>query len=169
MTTLIVDDHPDCADSIAMALQFAGLNTVAVTSGQAALNAIAEFEPQAAILDLKIANIDGFEIAKAFRASPLRTVNTATLIAYTGLQSDTYRLQALEAGFDLYILKPCDPEFLCACLGCNRLPGPLQIPVPSIDRAKLTVLSERSKAALQYAQGIMSLYDTLNMRGRPQK
>jgi CheY-like chemotaxis protein len=107
---LIVDDNQDAADTIASYLQLAGHQVRVVGDGHQALVQAAAFAPQAVILDIGLPGLDGYEVARRLRALPaLRTTLIVALSGYAQAH-DSARRQA--AQFDLYVVKPADPQAL---------------------------------------------------------
>lgn len=56
--------------------------------------------------DLAMPRVDGLAVARGLRADPV--LCEVTLVAWTGYSDERYRIQAREAGFDAYLLKPAD-------------------------------------------------------------
>ena len=61
---LVVDDEPNIADVVAMALRFQGFEVETAGSGDAALAAVAAFRPHIMVLDIMLPDFDGFEVAR---------------------------------------------------------------------------------------------------------
>jgi CheY-like chemotaxis protein len=64
---LVVDDHRDTAESLALLLGLEGHDVRAVTSGFAAFSALADFTPDVCVLDIKMPLMDGFAVAVRLR------------------------------------------------------------------------------------------------------
>jgi CheY-like chemotaxis protein len=111
---LIVDDHPDTAQSSATLLKYLGHETHAVTDSRNAVRAAKEFQPQLALLDLAMPHIDGCELARMFRSDPL--LRKVCLVAVTAYDDDRHRLMMREAGFDAHVRKPADQYVLGAII-----------------------------------------------------
>nr|WP_267876133.1 ATP-binding protein [Massilia sp. ST3] len=107
---LIVDDNEDAAETLGMALELFGCETRIVHTAAAALDLAATFTPQAALLDIGLPDMNGYELARRLRALPgWQEVN---LIAATGWGQEKDRRLAFEAGFDHHLTKPIDFERL---------------------------------------------------------
>ena len=78
--------------------------------GDAALRLLDRFAPAAAILDIGLPTMNGYELAGALRADP-RT-RRVVLIALTGYGRGPDRRRALDAGFDEHLVKPVEFEKL---------------------------------------------------------
>src|ERR1700712_5704762 len=61
---LVVDDEPNIADVISMALRFQGFTVESVGDGRSALEAVSAFKPDLLVLDVMLPDMEGFEIAR---------------------------------------------------------------------------------------------------------
>jgi CheY-like chemotaxis protein len=107
---LVVDDNIDAAMSLAMLLRIWGHQVRTADDGPAALDAAAEFQPDAVLLDIGLPGMDGYEVAQRLRQQP--STMQVLLIAVTGYGQDADRRRSREAGFDHHLVKPVDPETL---------------------------------------------------------
>ncbi|MBV9891016.1 MAG: response regulator [Rhizobacter sp.] len=114
---LVVDDNEDAAHSLALILRLEGNEVAVARDGQEALALLDEFVPEAAVLDIGLPRMSGYELAAALRADP-RT-HAAVLIALTGYGRGPDRQRALDAGFDEHLVKPVELDALLTTL--NRL------------------------------------------------
>ncbi len=90
-----------------MLLELAGYEVLIAHNGQEALRKIITDEPAAAILDIGMAGMTGYEIARQVRsAGDDRTY----LIAVTGWGQADDVARAKQAGFDEHLTKPVDPD-----------------------------------------------------------
>jgi CheY-like chemotaxis protein len=110
LSVLVVDDVADTANSLAEVLSLYGFATQAVTNGWAALAYIARSPPDAIILDLKMPDMSGWELARHVRDGPAG--NRPLIIAVTGCATATDRERSVVAGIDLHMIKPIDPSRL---------------------------------------------------------
>lgn len=104
---VVADDNEDSAESFAMLLSFSGHEVRVAHDGDAALDAVREFRPDVAFLDIGMPGKTGYEVAEAVRAEPWG--QEITLIAVTGWGQPDDRLRARTAGFDRHLIKPIDP------------------------------------------------------------
>jgi CheY-like chemotaxis protein len=66
--------------------------------------------PEVVLCDIGLPGMDGYEVARAFRGDP--ELRSAYLIALTGYGQEEDQRQAREAGFDVHMTKPVDPDAL---------------------------------------------------------
>ncbi|HZZ93892.1 MAG TPA: response regulator [Usitatibacter sp.] len=109
---MVVDDNRDAADSMAMMLEANGHTVLPVYDGREALRLFAEFKPNAALLDIGLPHISGYELATQFRQQGI----ACALIAISGWGTDRDKEQARRWGFDLHLTKPADPHAVIAML-----------------------------------------------------
>ncbi|MEJ1960739.1 MAG: PAS domain S-box protein [Gammaproteobacteria bacterium] len=119
---LIADDNRDAAESLAMLLQMEGHEVTVVHDGREAVTAFETTRPDAALLDIGMPGLNGYEIARAIRRSPFG--RNITLIAVTGWGQDNDKAQAAEAGFNHHFTKPVEPDAITGLLAePARAPG----------------------------------------------
>jgi signal transduction histidine kinase/ActR/RegA family two-component response regulator len=107
---LVADDNRDAADSLAMILEMAGHDVRVVHDGLSAVSVAHSFRPDAALLDIGMPQLNGYEVARALRKEPWGA--GITLIALTGWGQESDRQKAMDAGFDRHLTKPIDPDAL---------------------------------------------------------
>ena len=112
---LVVDDNADAARLMADALAIVGYDTRVVFDGPAALDVIATFQPHAALLDLGLPLMDGYELAEQFLAASAGR-RRPILIAVTGYGQASDQEKTLAAGFDAHVVKPVDIPHLLTLL-----------------------------------------------------
>ena len=107
---LVVDDNEDAAQMLAMALECAGCEVRVAHCAAEALDLLPVFAPAAALLDIGLPDMNGYELARRMRQQPAGA--QAMLIATTGWGQQKDRERAFEAGFDHHITKPIDFDLL---------------------------------------------------------
>ena len=109
---LIVDDNRDAADLLGAALDTLGHRVCVVYSALEALEVLDEAAPDAALLDIGLPILDGYELARKLL---VRRPNLC-LIAITGYGQAHDRERAFEAGFHAHFVKPVSLPDLTAAL-----------------------------------------------------
>ncbi len=116
---LIVEDNLDTAETLRDLLELSGFEVEIAGSGDDGVAAAHQFHPDVVLCDLGLPGMNGYEVATALRSDP-ETADTR-LIALTGYGGDEDRRRSREAGFDVHLTKPVDPDLLRRLLSA---PGP---------------------------------------------
>jgi DNA-binding response OmpR family regulator len=109
-TILIVEDDVDVAEMLTAYFRAHGYEVNAVNWGEDAVQACRSSRPDLVILDIRLPDIDGFEVARRLRTH--QRTNDIPIIFLTEKRERTDRLQGLEVGADDYITKPFDIQEL---------------------------------------------------------
>jgi CheY-like chemotaxis protein len=112
---LVVDDHPDSADSLAAVLELLGCTGRTCYEGWTALENFQAFEPHVCLLDLMMPDLGGLELAARLRT--LAGGKPLVLIATTALGDESARCRTAVAGFDRHLVKPIDATELLESIG----------------------------------------------------
>lgn len=107
---LLVEDSTDAREALQRLLELDGHAVVVAADGHEALTRAAEVAPDIALIDIGLPVLDGFEVARRLRATPLGS--KMRLIALTGYGRSDDRARVIEAGFDDHLVKPVDPDAL---------------------------------------------------------
>jgi signal transduction histidine kinase/ActR/RegA family two-component response regulator len=107
---LVVDDNRDAADTVGVLLKLAGYEVQVAYHPHAALELLSTFSPDAAVLDLGLPAMSGYELAVALRAAP--RCFTGVLIALTGYAEQSDVAQSRRCGFDAHLTKPAEADVL---------------------------------------------------------
>ncbi len=114
LKVLVVEDDPDGAETLALILELYGFDVRVMPDGLTALDAAQADQPDVILLDLGLPGLDGHEVAR--RLTARAAWKRPFLIAVTGYGSDTDRRRSAQAGVDLHLVKPVDPEQLVGLL-----------------------------------------------------
>jgi CheY-like chemotaxis protein len=109
---LVVDDEDDARESLRALLALEGHEVATAAAGASGLSQMESFEPQAALIDIGLPGMDGYELSRRIRAR----WKDVTLIAVTGYGQREDRERALAAGFDAHLTKPFSYEELMRTL-----------------------------------------------------
>lgn len=107
---LVVDDEPNIADVISMALRFQGFTVESVGDGRSALEAVVTFKPDLLVLDVMLPDMEGFEIARRLNADRVQV----PIIFLTARDATEDKVRGLTMGGDDYVTKPFSLEELVA-------------------------------------------------------
>ena len=107
---LVADDNRDGAESLSMLLELAGHEVHLAHSGTQAWEVANKIRPDAAVLDIGMPGLSGYQVAERIRREPWGA--DMTLIALTGWGQENDKRHAEASGFDHHCTKPVDPDNL---------------------------------------------------------
>lgn len=114
MRVLMIDDEPVFFKMAASVLQNRGYELEYARNGRDGLAAIASFQPEIIIADMRMPDMSGFDILQHLRRDP--RYNQIPVIFLTSVKTLEDKLKAFELGADDYLIKPFEPEELAARL-----------------------------------------------------
>lgn len=109
---LAVDDEPSLTDLLKMAMRYEGWQVTTAATGSAAVQAAADTNPDAIVLDMMLPDFDGLEVMRQVRAER----PDVPVIFLTARDTVEDRIQGLTAGGDDYVTKPFSLEEVIARL-----------------------------------------------------
>jgi DNA-binding response OmpR family regulator len=101
---LVADDDPDILSLVSLRLEKAGYEVVSANDGREAYDAVQERRPDAAILDVRMPEMDGLELIRSIRAD--EQSKDMLVIALSARVREANIAEGLEAGADEYMQKP---------------------------------------------------------------
>lgn len=107
---LIVEDDLDVAEMLNAYFRVQGYEVYTVNWGEDGVRSCQTVHPDLVILDIRLPDIDGYEVARRLRAD--RRTQDVPIIFLTEKRERSDRLQGLELGADDYITKPFDVQEL---------------------------------------------------------
>jgi two-component system, OmpR family, response regulator len=112
LRVLVVDDEPNIAELLAMALRYEGWDVAQAGTGTAAVAVAKRERPDAVVLDIMLPDFDGLEVMRRLRTS-MPDVPVLFLTARDAVED---RVAGLTAGGDDYVTKPFSLEEVVARL-----------------------------------------------------
>jgi CheY-like chemotaxis protein len=110
---LIVEDSPDNRETLRLVVEGWGHEVDVAPDGGAGLEKALAWQPDAAIVDIGLPVLDGYELARRLRT---RLGARPVLIALSGYSQPEDRRRAMAAGFNAYFTKPADLDRLSKML-----------------------------------------------------
>ena len=107
---LVVDDEPNLAEVVTMALRFQGFEVQTAASGREALAAVHRFKPHLMVLDVMLPDMEGFEVAARLGAQRAGV----PIVFLTARDATEDKVRGLSGGGDDYMTKPFSLEELVA-------------------------------------------------------
>lgn len=114
LRVLVVEDDPVVAESMVVFLELEGYRVRSAGGAEAALELIDEFKPQVALIDIGLPGQDGYALAERIRQRP--DCANLKLLAVSGYGHAEAVQRSRQAGFDQHLVKPVEPDMLCAIL-----------------------------------------------------
>ncbi len=151
MRILLVEDDPLLGDALRAGLGQAGFDVDWVRDGQAALAALTDGEHAAAVLDLGLPRLSGFDVLARVRSAGVRV----PVLVLTARDAIDDRVRGLDAGADDYVVKPAELAEVAARLRAlirrsGGEPAPvLEVGGVVLDPAARTVLRRGERVELK--------------------
>lgn len=99
---LIVDDDPDILRSFELAIRGDGAETATAGDGQAAINAMASFDPDAVVLDMMLPRQSGFVVLEKIAEEE----DPPVVVMVTANKGKRHMEYAESLGVSAYLVKP---------------------------------------------------------------
>jgi CheY-like chemotaxis protein len=115
---LVIEDNADGRETLRLFLELIGHSVEVAEDGLEGVRKALALKPDAAIIDLGLPRLNGYEVARQLRAA---FGNSIVLIAHTGYSRAQDRRRSYEAGFDVHLVKPVDLDELCYWLAHGPL------------------------------------------------
>ncbi len=104
---LLVDDDDALVAVLAVKLKSVGYRVHAERCGTTALIYAAEHRPDLVILDLRLPDMDGYEVCRRLRGFYGRW--DVPILMLTGMDRPIDEVRGFAHGADAYLVKPCEP------------------------------------------------------------
>ncbi|HAA26675.1 MAG TPA: hypothetical protein DCE56_02090 [Cyanobacteria bacterium UBA8553] len=113
MRILIVEDEADARELLATILEQSGAQVISFASATEAFNVLCQSRVDVLVSDIGMPKVDGYELIRKVRAfEAQRKEQHIPAIALTAYARESDRNLALEAGFQVHLIKPFDPDEL---------------------------------------------------------
>ena len=110
LKVLLVEDIEDTRLFMRIELEEQGFIVLEAENGQVAVDTAAREKPDVILMDLTLPLMDGFTAAKLIRQN--EALKNVPIIAITAHKEDDFRADAKASGFDAYVTKPIDVNWL---------------------------------------------------------
>jgi CheY-like chemotaxis protein len=110
LNILVVEDNAGTAYMLAELLRMESHQVAVAGDGPTALQIAQAAPPDVALVDISLPGMDGHEVARRLREQAIE--KRPLLIAITGHAQEEYRIRSEEAGLDLHLIKPIEPDDL---------------------------------------------------------
>jgi PAS domain S-box-containing protein len=140
---LHVDDNEANRYAVNRMLRRVGFNVIEAATGEAALELVDQAKPDLIILDVKLPDLNGFEVCRRIKANPATAFIPVLHLSASFVESRD-KAQGLDSGADGYLAQPVEPIELIATV-----------------RALLRI-RQAEESALTLAQEWQSTFDAMN-------
>lgn len=113
-TVLLVEDLDDSRFMLRRLLELEGFAVIEASDGAVALEVLRKHACDIVLLDLRLPNIDGFQVTRALRATT--QFQSIPIIILSALDDEYTRTEARAAGCNDYLTKPIDLDKLTLLL-----------------------------------------------------
>ncbi len=110
LKVLLVEDVEDTRHFMRLELEEQGFIVFEAENGQVAVDIAAREKPDVILMDLTLPLMDGFTATKLIRQND--ALKNVPIIAITAHKEDDFRADAKASGFDAYVTKPIDVNWL---------------------------------------------------------
>lgn len=165
LAVLVVDDHPDTVRLLERELTGAGLSVQGAASGEAAIERVAAARPDAVLLDVKMAGIDGFETCARLR----RLDADLPIVFMTGLGETEHVVRGFEVGATDYVTKPVSaPEVVARLMAHARVARLARATREAVDASGLALLALEGERLLWLNPAAAALFERCVPGCRPE-
>ena len=109
---LVVDDEADSRELLSTILSECGSEVECTPSAAEAIKAFRNWKPDLLVSDIGMPKEDGYSLIKRLRKIRSKRARNLPAVALTAYATSDDRARALEAGFQMHVAKPVDPEAL---------------------------------------------------------
>ncbi|MEK6335309.1 MAG: response regulator [Acidobacteriota bacterium] len=110
LTILLVEDDEDTRYLMGLELERRGYRVIEASDGEKAVTLAEQESPDIILMDLSLPEMDGLEATRQIRA--IDGMGTIPIIAVTAHQETDFREGAKASGFNAYVTKPMDFDWL---------------------------------------------------------
>jgi CheY-like chemotaxis protein len=110
LTILLVEDDEDTRYLMRLEIERRGYRVIEADDGEKAVALAQQEHPDIILMDLSLPTMDGLEATKQIRG--IDGLRTVPIIAVTAHQETDFREGAKASGFDAYVTKPMDFDWL---------------------------------------------------------
>ena len=151
---MIVDDDPNIRELVRVLLQNGGFDSCEAADGRDALRVITDENPDLAVIDLMMPNMDGYELCRNLR----KYYENLPILMLTAKGELAAKMAGFNAGTDDYLTKPFEGDELLmrvrALLRRYKIEASQQIQIGNvmIDRASFTVITDGKKEDIPHKE-----------------
>jgi signal transduction histidine kinase len=108
LRVVVIEDNQDNREMLSELIAAGGHEVLSAPDGKSGIDLLLKAQPDAAVVDIGLPDLSGFDVARQVRLSQ----SAVRMVALTGFGQDKDKEQALAAGFDAHMTKPPNLEAL---------------------------------------------------------
>ncbi|HEY9901368.1 MAG TPA: response regulator [Candidatus Sericytochromatia bacterium] len=113
ITILHIDDNEANRYAVKRMLKHRGFNVIEAATGEAGLQLVIQTSPDLIILDVKLPDLNGFEVCRRIKTNPATAFIPVLHLSASFVESQD-KAQGLDSGADAYLAQPVEPIELIA-------------------------------------------------------
>jgi CheY-like chemotaxis protein len=117
---LVADNEDDILALVRYMLEREGFDVVTADNGRTALELAEERQPDIALLDVRMPELDGYEVVREIRRNSRTAEMPVIMLSASVKSTDVDR--SIEAGANDHLAKPFSPDALARCVRRNLEP-----------------------------------------------
>lgn len=156
----VVDDDCDTTECMRLLIGHWGHDVHVANDGRVAIAEASRLKPDLMLIDLGMPVVDGLAVARSIRELP--DLASMSLVALTGYGDERHRQEALDAGFDEFLIKPLAMESLVALL--QRVADRIASSRELADRAREAAAKTRELKARQSVPAVEPSGEPVSVR-----
>lgn len=102
-TILLIEDDPTLIEMYQLKFKLSGLNLLVATGGYQGLDMVKKEKPDLVLLDIRMDDLDGFEVLKRMKADP--TLNDIPVYLLTNMGEKDAAEKGKRLGAEAYVMK----------------------------------------------------------------
>jgi two-component system alkaline phosphatase synthesis response regulator PhoP len=113
---LVVDDDEGLLDLMKLILQRAGFEPILASSGSQGLRLFSEHQPDLAIIDVAMPEMDGFQLVEEIARQQAETEQRIPIIMLSAHGQEHLMQRGYTLGVDVYLIKPVPSRNMIECI-----------------------------------------------------
>jgi signal transduction histidine kinase len=105
---LLIEDNDDARQALLELIELMGHQVLAAEDGIRGVEVARSAKPEVILVDIGLPGLNGYEVARRIRENQVDGERRPYLVALTGYGGKAQKDLALEAGFDMHVVKPVD-------------------------------------------------------------